>query len=196
MLQPNENGSLNLEYVAACCTEIGKALGAKADYHVVVIRSTMLPGSIRTTVIPALEESSGKKVGKDLGLCINPEFLREGSSVYDFHNPPYTIVGAFDDRYRRGRPTGLFRRRHRQHAGMVGRRHDVAPHGGHGDRRGRVGGHEDGRPVLADPVPLGRRSVDRTHRVRPPRNSARAVSTVVFYSQHGYPVANPHDSPF
>lgn len=94
----NENGSLNLDYVEGCCASIGKALAAKEDYHVVVIRSTMLPRSIRSRVIPVLEKSSGKKAGEDFGLCINPEFLREGSSVYDFHNPPYTVIGALDDR--------------------------------------------------------------------------------------------------
>lgn len=92
----NENGSLNLEYVEACCRAIGKALVKRRDYHVVVIRSTMLPRSIRTRVIPALEESSGKKAGTDFGVCINPEFLREGSSVYDFHHPPYTVIGSLD----------------------------------------------------------------------------------------------------
>jgi GDP-mannose 6-dehydrogenase len=94
----NENGSLNLKYVESCCAALGQALAEKSDYHVVVIRSTMLPGSIRTTVIPALETSSGKKAGEDFGVCINPEFLREGSSVYDFHHPPYTIIGALDER--------------------------------------------------------------------------------------------------
>ena len=94
----NENGSLNLDYVRACSAEIGKALGRRGDYHVVVVRSTMLPGSIRSQVLPVLEENSGKKAGTDFGLCINPEFLREGSSVYDFHHPPYTVIGALDDK--------------------------------------------------------------------------------------------------
>lgn len=94
----NENGSLDLEHVRACSADVGKALGDKNDYHVVVIRSTMLPGSIRNQVLPILEESSGKKAGADFGLCINPEFLREGSSVYDFFHPPYTVIGALDDR--------------------------------------------------------------------------------------------------
>ncbi len=94
----NENGSLNLKYIEDCCADIGIALKKKSNYHVVVVRSTMLPRSIRTTVIPTLEEHSGKRAGQDFGLCINPEFLREGTSVYDFHHPPYTVIGAFDDR--------------------------------------------------------------------------------------------------
>lgn len=93
-----ENGSLNLGYVEACCQAIGKALASKVDYHVVVNRSTMLPGSIRSRVQKALEKHSGKKAGKDFGLCINPEFLREGTSVYDFHHPPYTVIGTMDDK--------------------------------------------------------------------------------------------------
>jgi len=95
----NENGSLNLSYVEACCRSIGEGLAQKKDYHVVVIRSTMLPGSLSRTVIPALESfSGGKKAGDDFGLCTNPEFLREGSSVRDFYQPPFTVIGALDER--------------------------------------------------------------------------------------------------
>jgi GDP-mannose 6-dehydrogenase len=94
----NENGSLNLDYVAACCRAIGSALASKTKYHVVVNRSTMLPGSIRSQALPILEEASGKKAGENFGLCINPEFLREGTSVYDFHHPPYTVIGSMDER--------------------------------------------------------------------------------------------------
>jgi GDP-mannose 6-dehydrogenase len=90
----NENGSLNLAYVESACRSIGEGLAAKPEYHLVVVRSTMLPGSIRGTVIPALEESSGKKAGTDFGVCINPEFLREGTSVKDFLQPPYTLIGC------------------------------------------------------------------------------------------------------
>lgn len=92
----NSNGSLDLRYIARVCEEIGTALRDKGERHTVVIRSTMLPGSIENTVVPALEKSSGKKVGTDFGVCINPEFLREGTSLKDFYAPPFTLIGAND----------------------------------------------------------------------------------------------------
>lgn len=93
-----DNGSLNLQFVETCCRAIGEAIKRKRDPHCVVVRSTMLPGSVRGVVIPTLEASSGKKTGKDFTVCINPEFLREGSSVRDFHQPPYTIVGCDEEK--------------------------------------------------------------------------------------------------
>lgn len=93
----NQNGSLHLRHVEQVCREIGAALKTKTQRHIVVIRSTMLPGTIQNTVIPALEDTSGKKAGTDFGICINPEFLREGSSLKDFHNPPFTLIGADDE---------------------------------------------------------------------------------------------------
>ena len=93
----NQNGSLHLRHVEQVCREIGAALKTKSQRHIVVIRSTMLPGTIQNTVIPALEEASGKKAGTGFGICINPEFLREGSSLKDFHNPPFTLIGADDE---------------------------------------------------------------------------------------------------
>ncbi|HEY0376151.1 MAG TPA: nucleotide sugar dehydrogenase [Pyrinomonadaceae bacterium] len=90
------NGSLDLAYVRRVCEEIGFALAAKRAPHAVVIRSTMLPGTIEGTVVPALESSSGLKAGHDFGVCINPEFLREGTSLKDFYSPPFTLVGADD----------------------------------------------------------------------------------------------------
>ena len=92
------NGSLDLKYVRHVCEQIGMALKDKREFHVVVARSTMLPGSMRNVVIPALEEASGKKAGKDFGACNNPEFLREGTAVYDFYNPPKTVIGETDSR--------------------------------------------------------------------------------------------------
>jgi GDP-mannose 6-dehydrogenase len=92
------NGSLDLKYVRTVCEEIGQALRTKDEYHVVVARSTMLPGSMRTTVIPTLEEYSGKRAGVDFGVCNNPEFLREGTAVYDYYNPPKTVIGETDTR--------------------------------------------------------------------------------------------------
>jgi GDP-mannose 6-dehydrogenase len=92
------NGSLDLKYIRRVCEEIGAALKKKSDFHVVVARSTMLPGSMRSVVIPTLEEFSGKKAGQGFGVCINPEFLREGTAVYDFYNPPKTVIGEIDTR--------------------------------------------------------------------------------------------------
>lgn len=90
------NGNLDLSYVRRVCEEIGSALREKKDFHVVVARSTMLPGSMRSVVIPVLEEYSGKKVGVDFGVCNNPEFLREGTAVHDYYNPPKTVIGETD----------------------------------------------------------------------------------------------------
>lgn len=91
------NGSLDLTYVERVCEEIGASLATKDIYHVVVARSTMLPGSTEEVVIPMLERTSGKKAGLDFGVAFNPEFLREGSSIKDFYDPPYTVVGADSD---------------------------------------------------------------------------------------------------
>ncbi|MEW6304439.1 MAG: nucleotide sugar dehydrogenase [Verrucomicrobiota bacterium] len=88
------SGELDLTYVVRVCENIGAALKQKADYHLVVVRSTMLPGSVESTVIPALEKTSGKRCGTDFGVAINPEFLRESTAVHDFYHPPKTVVGA------------------------------------------------------------------------------------------------------
>ena len=93
-----ENGSLNLEYVRRVCEQIGETIGRKKDFHVVVARSTMLPGTVRSLVIPTLERTSGKRAGTDFGVCVNPEFLREGTAIFDFDNPPKTVVGATDEK--------------------------------------------------------------------------------------------------
>jgi GDP-mannose 6-dehydrogenase len=90
------NGNLDLTYIRRVCGQIGQAIKNKADRHTIVIRSTVLPGTMRQMIIPVLEEHSGKKAGVDFGLCNNPEFLREGSAVKDFYNPPKTIVGELD----------------------------------------------------------------------------------------------------
>ena len=92
------NGNLDLRYVETVCADIGEGLAAKDEYHVVVVRSTMLPGSMLNVVLPALEAASGKNAGTDFGVAINPEFLREGSAVYDYYNPPKTVVGCSDER--------------------------------------------------------------------------------------------------
>jgi GDP-mannose 6-dehydrogenase len=96
---PSEsNGSLNLRFVRAVCEEIGQCLRTKGAYHTVVMRSTILPGTMRGVAIPALERSSGLKAGHDFGVCNNPEFLREGTAIHDYDNPPKTVIGTVDER--------------------------------------------------------------------------------------------------
>lgn len=90
------NGNLDLTHVRHVCEQLGEALRSKATRHTVVIRSTILPGTMRRMVIPVLEEASGKKAGKDFGVCNNPEFLREGSAVMDFAFPSKTVIGEID----------------------------------------------------------------------------------------------------
>jgi GDP-mannose 6-dehydrogenase len=90
------NGNLDFQYIRRVCEEIGRALKGKAARHTVVIRSTILPGTMRNIVIPTLEETSGKKAGPGFGVCNNPEFLREGSAVKDFRHPPKTVIGEID----------------------------------------------------------------------------------------------------
>jgi len=87
------NGNLDLTYMKRVCEEIGGALRNKPSNHLVVFRSTMLPGPSEDLLIPILETRSGKKIGVGFDVCYNPEFLREGSSVYDFYNPPKIVVG-------------------------------------------------------------------------------------------------------
>ena len=87
------NGALDLQYVKRVCEEVGAAFKAHPGAPVVVVRSTMLPGSMREIVIPALEAHSGKRAGIDFGVCVNPEFLREGTAVHDYRNPPLTVIG-------------------------------------------------------------------------------------------------------
>jgi GDP-mannose 6-dehydrogenase len=90
------NGSIDLQYVERVCEEIGAAIKTKTTRHTVVVRSTVLPGTIQKIVVPALESSSGKRAGKDFGVCMNPEFLREGTSIRDFYDPPFTLIGTDD----------------------------------------------------------------------------------------------------
>ena len=92
------NGSLDLSYVRRVVQQIGEQLAQAPAYKVVVIRSTLLPGSMQSVVIPTLEESSHRKAGTDFGVCINPEFLREGTAIYDYDHPPKTVIGASDER--------------------------------------------------------------------------------------------------
>jgi GDP-mannose 6-dehydrogenase len=94
----NSNGSLNLEHVENVCNEIGKALATKPSYHVVVIRSTVLPGTVEQKLIPILERSSGRRAGIDFGVCTNPEFLREGNAIDDYLHPSFVLIGELDQR--------------------------------------------------------------------------------------------------
>ena len=90
------NGDIELKFVRRVCEQIGAALRHHEGAPVVVIRSTMLPGTMRETVIPLLEASSGRRAGVEFGVCINPEFLREGTAVQDYFNPPKTVIGELN----------------------------------------------------------------------------------------------------
>jgi len=89
-----ENGSLNTRYIKNVCEQIGQSLKKEKDAHILVFRSTILPGTNRETIIPLLESTSGKKEGKGFFVAFNPEFLREATAVHDFNNPPKTVVGS------------------------------------------------------------------------------------------------------
>ena len=91
------NGSLSTVYLERVATEIGEAIRAKDTRHTVVFRSTMLPGTCLELLVPALEKASGLVAGRDFGVAVNPEFLREGTSVYDFFEPPKTVIGQLDE---------------------------------------------------------------------------------------------------
>lgn len=93
------NGSdINLSYIETASEQIGKALKKKNSYHVVINKSTVIPGTADTVILPLLEKFSGKKVGNSFGLGVNPEFLREGSAVDDFMNPDRIVIGSVDKR--------------------------------------------------------------------------------------------------
>src|SRR5688572_29955724 len=90
------NGGLDLRYVRRVCEQIGKTLAAHHGAPAIVLRSTMLPGTMHEVVIPALEKFSGKRAGEEFGVCINPEFLREGTAVHDYYHPPKTVIGEIN----------------------------------------------------------------------------------------------------
>ncbi|MBI3367616.1 MAG: nucleotide sugar dehydrogenase, partial [Burkholderiales bacterium] len=91
------NGSQDQGAILRLAKEMGQAIKAKADKHVVVFRSTLVPGTVEDVLRPLVEAESGKKDGVDFFLCFQPEFLREGSSIKDYDKPPFTIVGANHD---------------------------------------------------------------------------------------------------
>ncbi|GHT85733.1 UDP-glucose 6-dehydrogenase [Spirochaetia bacterium] len=94
----DERGAFSLKYAAQCFASIGRVLRTKDAYHVVVLTSTVLPGSTRYGLLPVLEKESGKKCGKDFGLCYNPEFIALGSVIKNFLNPDFYLLGEFDRR--------------------------------------------------------------------------------------------------
>ncbi|WP_375737471.1 GDP-mannose 6-dehydrogenase [Pseudomonas boanensis] len=91
-----KNGDLSLDYIEGVCREIGFALRDKAERHTVVVRSTVLPGTVKNVVIPILEDCSGKQAGVDFGVAVNPEFLRESTAIKDYDYPPMTVIGELD----------------------------------------------------------------------------------------------------
>ena len=91
-----EDGSIDLKYIIDASIQIGEVLKSKKEYHVIVVKSTVVPGTTENVVLKNIEKSSGKKVGKDFGLCMNPEFLREGKAMEDFLNPDRIVIGEFD----------------------------------------------------------------------------------------------------
>jgi len=93
------NGKLDLGHIGPVCEEIGKALRSKDSFHLVVLRSTVLPGTAESIVVPTLEKASGKRLGEDFGVCVNPEFMREGTAVADFLEPSITIIGASETKH-------------------------------------------------------------------------------------------------
>ncbi|ERH11253.1 MAG: nucleotide sugar dehydrogenase [halophilic archaeon J07HX64] len=95
---PSEpDGGIDLSAVKAGVRSIGEALASKDEYHLVVVKSTVVPGTTDEQLTPILEATSGKTVGEDLGVAVNPEFQREGSAVADFMHPDKVVTGTGDD---------------------------------------------------------------------------------------------------
>jgi GDP-mannose 6-dehydrogenase len=90
------NGSIEMAFLESVMEELGRAIAARSTYYVVGVRSTLVPGALEGRLIPLLERASDKRVGVDVGVCVNPEFLREGSAIADFGKPPFTIIGETD----------------------------------------------------------------------------------------------------
>jgi GDP-mannose 6-dehydrogenase len=92
------NGGLDATAILKVCGEIATAMAAKSEYHATVVRSSVLPGTIRDRVLPLMENAAGRTAGSDFGLAANPEFLREASAIDDFYHPSFTLIGALDER--------------------------------------------------------------------------------------------------
>src|SRR5215831_4597651 len=88
------NGAQDLTAVLRLAEQLGAAIKAKSTYHVIVLRSTVQPGTTEERFLPIIERVSGKKLGEGFGLCFQPEFLREGTSIKDYDNPPFTVIGS------------------------------------------------------------------------------------------------------
>ena len=91
-----ESGEFSLQYVLSTCGAIGQALRTKKEYHLVVLTSTVMPGSTGGPVLAELERASGKRCGKDFGLCYSPEFIALGTVIRDFYYPDFLLVGESD----------------------------------------------------------------------------------------------------
>lgn len=94
----DQRGAFSVQYAAYAFRALGEALRQKPGYHVIVLTSTVLPGSTRQALLPILEEASGKRCGPDFGLCYSPEFIALGSVIRDFLNPDFYLIGEFDKR--------------------------------------------------------------------------------------------------
>ncbi len=95
---PFDGNEIDLSFVKTVAEGIGKALGEKSGYHLVVVKSTVVPGTTDDVVLPLLESASGRTAGKDFGVGMNPEFLTEGEAIDDFMNPDRIVLGGMDDR--------------------------------------------------------------------------------------------------
>ncbi|WXG40367.1 MAG: UDP-glucose/GDP-mannose dehydrogenase family protein [Candidatus Freyarchaeum deiterrae] len=95
---PTVKGKIDLTAIKSASEMVGKGLADKNSYHIVVVKSTVIPGTIESVVIPTIEKTSGKSEGKEFGVCSNPEFLREGAAVYDFRKPDKIVIGSNNEK--------------------------------------------------------------------------------------------------
>jgi GDP-mannose 6-dehydrogenase len=93
------NGKLDIGHLEPVCRDIAQTLNHTISFHLIVLRSTVLPGTAESLIIPLVEKVSDKKFGQDFGVCVNPEFMREGSAVADFQQPALTVIGGADSRH-------------------------------------------------------------------------------------------------